>query len=213
MKLISISPRASFFAASLALSLALAAPLAMADTLTRQLQTGMSGNDVSSLQTFLAQDSAIYPQGLVTGYFGFLTKAAVSNFQSANNLPAVGRVGPQTLALINQHMNGAVGGDAYAPVISSLAISTATTSASFSWSTNKPALGIVYYSTSQLTLNEKNRDVEISGTSAFTDTTLHTSQTINLASLAPNTTYYYVVYTKDSSGNVQITWPSNFKTQ
>ena len=42
--------------------------LASADALYRQLSIGMSGSDVSSLQTFLATDSTIYPQGLVTGH-------------------------------------------------------------------------------------------------------------------------------------------------
>ena len=60
--------------------------ISSADTLYRQLQVGSRGADVSSLQTFLAEDPSVYPQGLVTGYFGFLTKSAVSNFQSNNGM-------------------------------------------------------------------------------------------------------------------------------
>ena len=41
-----------------------------ADTFNRELSFGMSGSDVSVLQTYLAHDASIYPQGLVTGYFG-----------------------------------------------------------------------------------------------------------------------------------------------
>lgn len=82
--------------------------VANAEALNRQLDFGMSGPDVSTLQAFLAQDKTLYPQGLITGYFGFLTKAAVSNFQSRNGLPAVGRVGPMTLPVINQKMTGNV---------------------------------------------------------------------------------------------------------
>ena len=37
--------------------------LTEAATLNRQLELGMSGSDVSDLQTFLAQDPTIYPQG------------------------------------------------------------------------------------------------------------------------------------------------------
>ncbi|MCL9971914.1 MAG: peptidoglycan-binding protein, partial [Candidatus Pacebacteria bacterium] len=54
--------------------------LTFAATLERQLEVGMTGTDVSALQTYLAADPTLYPQGLVTGYYGFLTKSAVSNF-------------------------------------------------------------------------------------------------------------------------------------
>src|SRR6185436_15994829 len=84
--------------------------VSFADTLNRELQKGMSGSDVSALQTFLAQDNTIYPQGLVTGYFGPLTFSAVSNFQSRNGIATVGRVGPITLAEINRQMASGMGG-------------------------------------------------------------------------------------------------------
>ena len=61
------------------------AMIASAATLTRQLEVGSRGQDVSDLQAFLAKDSTIYPQGLVTGYFGSMTQTAVSNFQTRNN--------------------------------------------------------------------------------------------------------------------------------
>jgi len=38
----------------------------------------------------------------ITGYFGTLTEQSVMDFQRANNLAAVGVVGPQTRALLNQ---------------------------------------------------------------------------------------------------------------
>jgi peptidoglycan hydrolase-like protein with peptidoglycan-binding domain len=45
------------------------------------LTIGSSGAQVSALQQFLAADPAIYPEGLVTGYFGPLTQAAVMRYQ------------------------------------------------------------------------------------------------------------------------------------
>lgn len=45
------------------------------------LRFGMSNSDVARLQTLLAQDSSLYPEGLVTGYFGTLTRQAVTRFQ------------------------------------------------------------------------------------------------------------------------------------
>ena len=122
--------------ALVAMSLFSLASPAFADTLTRQLEMGNTGSDVSLLQTFLAKDTTIYPQGLVTGYFGFLTKSAVSNFQSRNGIPAVGRVGPITLPVINAQMNGAGSADVNAPMISSIGVSVGTGSATISWNTS-----------------------------------------------------------------------------
>ncbi|MEW5805279.1 MAG: peptidoglycan-binding protein [Patescibacteria group bacterium] len=49
--------------------------------LTKNLKQGMTDPEVNILQSGLAKDSAVYPEGLVTGYFGPLTKAAVIRFQ------------------------------------------------------------------------------------------------------------------------------------
>ena len=187
--------------------------LAQAETLNRQLEIGMSGTDVSSLQTFLAGDATLYPQGLVTGYFGFLTKAAVSNFQGRNGLPAVGRVGPMTLPVLNlQIANGMSSNSGIAPTITSVAINTGRTSANVSWSTNESARGSLYYSTSPLTTYERANSVDVSGNVAMTDGNLRTSQGVSLQNLSANTTYYYLVYSTDQDGNVSVTWPSSFQT-
>lgn len=87
------------------MTIAVTASHARADTLYRELEVGMSGPDVSSLQTFLTQDKTLYPEGKVTGYFGSLTKKAVRNFQSRNGIKMIGRVGPLTLTAINAKMN------------------------------------------------------------------------------------------------------------
>ena len=50
--------------------------------LTKNLHFGMRGPEVYLLQEFLkSQGQAIYPEGLVTGFFGNLTKQAVIRFQ------------------------------------------------------------------------------------------------------------------------------------
>ena len=49
--------------------------------LSANLKLGTRSVDVTTLQTGLAKDATVYPQGLVTGYFGALTKAAVAKFQ------------------------------------------------------------------------------------------------------------------------------------
>lgn len=73
----------------------------------RPLDVGASGTDVTALQTFLAKDPAIYPEGLITGYFGPLTARAVGRLQIKYGLiknstdPAAGYVGPKTRQLLN----------------------------------------------------------------------------------------------------------------
>ncbi|MDP3883142.1 MAG: peptidoglycan-binding protein [Candidatus Staskawiczbacteria bacterium] len=82
------------------------------EQLNSNLSIGMSNDDVSCLQTFLkSQGSDIYPEGLVTGYFGSLTKNAVIRFQQKYASEVLsplelyygtGYVGVLTRAKINQ---------------------------------------------------------------------------------------------------------------
>jgi len=69
----------------------------------KNLFLGLRDKEVSCLQEFLkSQGSDIYPQGIVSGYFGALTKAAVMRFQAKYGILATGYVGPLTRAKINQ---------------------------------------------------------------------------------------------------------------
>jgi peptidoglycan hydrolase-like protein with peptidoglycan-binding domain len=189
--------------------------LASADTLYRQLEIGMSGADVTALQTFLAQDPTIYPQGLITGYFGSLTKSAVSNFQARNGISSVGRVGPATLPVLNLQMSLGMStpSGGVAPVITSLSVNTNQNGATVNWNTNESAKGVVYYNTSPLVLTELPNNVLVSGgNSMMTDTNFRTSQSVSITGLSSNTTYYYMIYTTDQTGNVTVSWPSTFRT-
>ena len=78
--------------------------------LQRNLSYGMRGPEVKALQTFLAEDRSIYPEGLVTGWFGPLTRRAVIRFQekyAADILTPLGLtagtgfMGSRTRALLN----------------------------------------------------------------------------------------------------------------
>lgn len=192
-------------------ALAMVMPLtADAASLYRQLQLGMSGSDVSDLQVFLARDVSVYPQGLVTGYFGVLTRTAVSNFQAKNGIAVVGRVGPVTMAAINAQM-GNVGLDASAPWISGVTVSSTSNGANINWSTNENSSAIIYYSTSPISMTEGN-PVTIGGSTLLAHTDLRSSHSASLTGLQANTTYYYVVYVRDGSGNESITWPQTFVT-
>lgn len=63
---------------------------------------GARGEDVTRLQQLLASDSSIYPEGLVSGYFGNLTVKAVRAFQAKYGISQVGRVGPATRAKLSE---------------------------------------------------------------------------------------------------------------
>lgn len=64
------------------------------------LKEGAQGEEVRTLQARL-KDLRFF-QGPVTGFFGPLTAEAVRRFQKAHGLPAVGYVGPRTLAALSQ---------------------------------------------------------------------------------------------------------------
>jgi len=49
--------------------------------ITSNLYLNQRGDQIRCLQEFLKTQPGIYPEGLVTGYFGFLTRAAVVKFQ------------------------------------------------------------------------------------------------------------------------------------
>ena len=49
--------------------------------LTTDLRVGSYGEEVKLLQSWLAKDRQIYPKGIVSGYFGYLTKQALVRFQ------------------------------------------------------------------------------------------------------------------------------------
>jgi len=72
------------------------------------LYIGMRSKDVRRLQTLLATKSQIYPEGLVTGYFGPLTEKAVQRFQlnygvvKSKSDPGYGVVGPKTRAKLQE---------------------------------------------------------------------------------------------------------------
>ncbi len=83
--------------------------------LIRQLRLGMSGDDVKLLQELLATDSDVYPECLVTGYFGPLTVLAVKRFQQKWGLDLVGNVGPKTLAKINELLQEGAGASGKVP--------------------------------------------------------------------------------------------------
>lgn len=70
--------------------------------LTRTLASGMSGEDVRALQELLATDTELYPEGLVTGFYGPMTERAIQRLQARFGIEQVGTVGPITQRTVNE---------------------------------------------------------------------------------------------------------------
>lgn len=74
---------------------------------SRSLYRTISGADVEKLQQYLSADKNLYPEGIVTGYFGALTEKAVGRFQLQYGIVAsatadgYGIFGPRTRAKMN----------------------------------------------------------------------------------------------------------------
>jgi LAS superfamily LD-carboxypeptidase LdcB len=66
------------------------------------LVNGSSGGQVRLLQHMLSQDLSIYPEASITGYFGPLTKEAVSRFQMMYDLPVTGVINDNTRRKLNE---------------------------------------------------------------------------------------------------------------
>lgn len=66
------------------------------------LREGSEGDQVTLLQTLLALDASIYPEGKISGFFGPLTRRALQRYQSRLGLEAVGFVGPRTREALNR---------------------------------------------------------------------------------------------------------------
>lgn len=217
---------ATTFAASV-LVLALTIPFYANAALTRTLDFGDSNAEVTELQTYLATNSSHYPSGLVTGYFGPLTKAAVERFQTAQGIvtsgtpvtTGYGRVGPITLARINSILGSGSPGNNVSwdtvPTLSTPTVQLTNTTAVFTWTTNEPTKGEVYWNQSPLVVSEATGPRQkpfVSGTLATDAGKYQTSHTVTVSNLQANTLYHFLVRGVDNAGNMSMIWPSTFRT-
>jgi hypothetical protein len=111
-------------------------------------------------------------------------------------------------------MAGGIGNGSQSPVITTINVNAGKNAVAISWNTDKMTSGLAYYSTSTISVKEAGTgsDVQVSGTSFLANTDLRNVHQATIGSLQSNTTYYYVLYTRDASGNVTVTWPSTFHT-
>ncbi len=79
-------------------------------TFRRGSSDATTGGDVTRLQTFLAKDKTLYPEGSITGFYGEATEKAVQLFQSRNGIvhggtalsTGYGSIGGQTRMFIGR---------------------------------------------------------------------------------------------------------------
>ena len=198
--------------------------------LIKNLRKGMSGEDVKLLQEVLATDPEIYPEGLVTGYFGKLTEKAVKKFQKIAGIEQVGLVGPKTLAKINELLQEGAGKSGkvppglliapgirkklgfqpqplpdQAPIISDILATVSSSSAEITWLTDEEADSRVWY-------DILSPIVAGGSTSTVSSSDLVLNHRIALFELVPVTTYYYVVSSTDSLSNTTTSSQATFTT-
>lgn len=207
----------------LSLSVLVVPALMSASDLYRTLRVGARGADVSTLQSFLSNDSSIYPSGLVTGYFGGLTRSGVIRFQGVNGLGVDGIVGPNTRAVVNAQMNGGTY-VSNSPTIqqapgftTGVTLTESNSVVTFNVNTDVATRATVYYSTTALSatenLNVNPVTVAISGTGVQANTNLQTNHNVATLALQSNTMYYAMVVVTDINGVVSVQKVAPFRTK
>ncbi len=97
-------------------------------------------------------------------------------------------------------------GDKTAPVISNVSVSVATSTASVTWATNEQSDSKVFYSTTNPV------DINSASTPSAQNSSLVSNHSLSLSGLTPSTTYYAVVRSADSAGNVATSTQVSFTT-
>lgn len=205
--------------------------------LIKHLRVGMSGDDVKTLQELLATDRDVYPEGLITGYFGRLTEKAVRVLQKKLCLDQVGQVGPHTLRRINELLEEGAGksyggegghvpaGLLRAPGIQAKLCGTATTTPD----TVAPVISDV--ETDDITsttakieweTNERADSkvwygaatpvVTATPTAMVSSPNFVKEHSVALTGLTATTTYYYVAVSADAAGNATSAPQQSFTT-
>lgn len=203
----------------LVISLGLVSPVFAYTMLTSQLDLGDRGDNVTNLQTYLADNPSWYPEGLVTGYFGGLTRTGVKRFQATYGFEQVGRLGPASLAKINELMGGTPStGDISGPAFYNVNLSKSTNSSTLTFNTNEGTTARVVYKTVPLKFNEG--DINSVGFGAvgsydvISSNGINSSHSLTMQNLYSNTDYYYTIIATDAAGNVSVVGPNNkFRTQ
>ncbi len=80
---------------------------------------GETNDTILKIQTLLATDPLIYPDGITSGFYGPKTQDAIRNLQARFGMDPVGVVGPSTAALIMEYFVAYPGGSYPSDVLQS----------------------------------------------------------------------------------------------
>lgn len=94
--------------------------------------------------------------------------------------------------------------DATAPIISSIVVVPAATTATISWTTNEISTSLTEYATTTLASTTNKLSVS--------NTALVTAHQLSLIDLTASTTYYYILKSTDASSNTATTSETTFTT-
>lgn len=181
---------------------------AQAQSFNVDFGVGSRGEYVKELQTLLSKYPSIYPEALVTGYFGPITERAVKRFQKDNGIEQAGRVGPKTRALLNAILSeGKIGfaSSQHVPMIFEIfATSTTPTTAYIFWSSNQKT-------TSEFWLSSTT-PVDPLTAQKFVNTQRTMYHYQNISGLNASTTYYYMMKITDERGNSATSSERSFVT-
>lgn len=97
--------------------------------------------------------------------------------------------------------------DTVAPIISAVSASPRTYNAIISWSTNERADSKVFYSTNSPVNTNSSSTLSVSLNRLIKD------HRVELNSLSASTTYYFIVQSRDASGNTSTSLEASFKTK
>jgi len=73
------------------------------------LKVGSRSEEVKNLQEILKDDSTIYPEGLITGYFGLMTEKAIRKIQAKCGSPETGVIDQKARAVVTEIGGGGSG--------------------------------------------------------------------------------------------------------
>lgn len=146
------------------------------DSLTK----GTRSDEVKTLQTLLAKDSQIYPEGYVTGYYGALTSAAVGRFKNTHPTPSIS---VESIGV---------------PRISEMSATSTATSMTIVWKTDVPTSAKIWWGSPGPLDAERMTPVS---TSALSED--HSAKFTG--GIFASTTYAFIISVSDKNGSTSTT--------
>jgi peptidoglycan hydrolase-like protein with peptidoglycan-binding domain len=148
--------------------------------LLESLTKGTRSDEVKTLQTLLAEDPQIYPEGYVTGYYGTLTSAAVERFKNKHAKPGIS---VESIGV---------------PHIFEIAATTTKTTMTVAWKTDVPTSAKIWWGSPGPLDAERMTPIS---TTAFSED----HRALFTGGIFASTTYAFIIAVSDKDGNTSTT--------